>query len=58
MRIIFNFYQLRSAKYPLVYGIQETDLPAIDCTTLEDVATAVRNYNVPWFKLLSADAHF
>jgi len=49
---------LRSAKYPLVYGIQETDLPAIDCTTLQDVATAVRNYNVPWFKLLSADAHF
>jgi hypothetical protein len=58
MQIIFNFYRLRSTKYPLVYGIEEMDLPEIDCTMLKDVVTAIKRYNVPWFKLLSADAHF
>ena len=58
MRLIFDFRQLASGKYPWWYGIEEDDLPAIDYSIIESVATAVRNYDVPWFKRLAANAHF
>jgi hypothetical protein len=58
MRLIFYFCQLSSGKYPRWYGIEENDLPAIDYAIIESVATAVRNYDVPWFERLAANAHF
>jgi hypothetical protein len=58
MRLIFDFSQPPSGEYPRVYGIEEDDLPAIEYAIIESVATAVRNYDVPWFKRLATDAHF
>jgi hypothetical protein len=58
MKLIFDFRPSPSGKYPCWYGIEEDDLPAIDYAIIESVATAVRNYAVPWFKRLAANAHF
>jgi hypothetical protein len=58
MRLIFSFCELSSGKYPRWYGIEEDDLPAIDYAMIDSVATALRNYQVPWFKRLAANAHF
>jgi hypothetical protein len=58
MRLIFDFRKSLSGKYPRWHGIEEDDLPTIDYAIIESVATAVRNYNIPWFKRLAANAHF
>ena len=58
MRLIFDFCQSSSGKYPRWYGTEEDDLPAIDYASIESVATEVKNYDVPWFKRLAANAHF
>jgi hypothetical protein len=42
MKIIFNFWHLPSKKYPLVYGISESDLPAIDHSAWESTAETIR----------------
>jgi hypothetical protein len=42
MKIIFNFWHLPSKKYPLVYGIAESDLPAIDHSALVSNTEAIR----------------
>jgi hypothetical protein len=42
MKIIFNFWHLPSKKYPLVYGISESDLPPIDHSALESTADPIR----------------
>lgn len=42
MKIIFNFWHLPSKKYPLVYGIAEIDLPAIDHSALVSTTKAIR----------------
>jgi len=58
MRLFICFCQLASGKFRRRYGIEEHDLPAIDCAEIENVATAIKNYDVPWFKRLAANAHF
>jgi nucleotide-binding universal stress UspA family protein len=58
MRSIFDFRRSSSGEYHRWYGIEEDDMPAIDYAIIESVATAVKNYDVPWFKRLAANAHF
>jgi hypothetical protein len=58
MSLIFDFRKSPSGEYPRWYGIEEDDLPSIDYAIIESVDTTVRNYDIPWFKRLAANAHF